>query len=92
MRPGRWCAEVEPGLPHLEGSQGEGWSEASQTIPFGCIQCLVVAKPRSRLVVVWKKCRMDAVTAWPGEGGSGKQMSESETRVKTPRMLGGQSS
>lgn len=51
---------------------------------------MLAAKPRSRLVV-WKKCRMGAGTAWPGEEGSGKQMSESETRMKTPVMLGGQS-
>lgn len=59
-----------------ESSSIEGSSEAAGA------QCLLAAKSRGRLVV-WEQCRMGAGTVWPGEEGSGKQLSESEFRVKS---------
>lgn len=54
---------VEPGLPGLEVSQGEGRSEAAQTShPGWGAQCLLAAKLRGRLEV-WEQRRMVAGTA-----------------------------
>lgn len=73
-------------------SQGEGRSEAAQTShPGWGAQCLLAAKLRGRLEV-WEQRRMVAWDCGVEEEGSGKQLSDSEPRVRTPVVLGGQGS